>query len=86
MPLREPPRWETGHNTHPPECILVEKSDYDGGDPDLTIVKRPDGLYDLVIYKATNDLTVHALSAAQVRRAAERIIALLDHDGPTASD
>lgn len=60
-----------------PSCVLVEKHDYDGGDPSLDLEKRNDGLYDLTIYKASDDLTVHALTAEAVRAAAHRILALV---------
>ena len=69
--------WKVHGPNYPPDCVLVEKSDYDGGDPDLSLVKRGDGLFDFVIYRGTNDLTVHALTAAQVRQAAHRILSLV---------
>jgi hypothetical protein len=64
----------------PPECILAEKSDYFNGDPDLTLVRRPDGLYDFVVYRGTDQLAVHALTAHAVREAAHRILALVTDD------
>jgi hypothetical protein len=70
-------KWTDYGESHPPDCILAEKSDYDGGDPSLELVKRPDGLYDFIIYKGANDLTVHALSARSVRLAAQRILELI---------
>ena len=71
-------RWDTrGSPNIKPSCVLVEKYDYEGGDPSLDLEKRSDGLYDLTIYKAADDLTVHALTAAQVRNAAQRILSLL---------
>lgn len=77
--MLKPVSWDDhgGSKHHPPDCVLVEKSDYDGGDPDLSLVKRNDGLYDFVIYKGIDDLTVHALTAAQVREAANRILSLV---------
>lgn len=69
--------WKVHGPNHPPDCVLAEKSDYDGGDPDLTLVKRHDGRFDFVIYRGTEDLTVHALTAAQVREAANRILSLV---------
>ena len=76
--MLKPVGWEREHSPHhPPECVLAEKSDYDGGDPDLSLVKRRDGLYDFIIYCGTQDLTCHALTAKQVREAANRILALV---------
>ena len=73
-----PTEWKNvGNPLHPPDAVLVEKHDYDGGDPSLEIVQAPDGLYDLVIYKGKHDLTVPGLSADQVRLAATRILELV---------
>ena len=76
--MLSPAEWKNEGTPHrPPECVLAEQSDYDGGDPDLSLVKRRDGLYDFVIYKGTDDLTCHALTADQVRGAAWRILNLV---------
>lgn len=73
-----PTEWKNvGNPHHPPDAVLVEKSDYDGGDPSLEIVAVSGGLYDLVIYKGTNDLTIPGLRADQVRLAATRILELV---------
>ena len=70
-------KWQDHGPNHPPDALLAQKSDYDGGDPSLELVKRQDGLYDFVIYKNADDLTVHALSARAVRDAANMILALV---------
>lgn len=77
--MLKPVGWEDhgGSKRHPPDCVLAEKSDYDNGDPDLTIEKHGDDLYAFVIYKGIDDLTVHGLTAAQVREAAKRILTLV---------
>ena len=75
-------QWQDHGPDHPPDALLAQKSDYDGGDPSLELVKRPDGLYDLVIYKFAHDITVHALSARAVRDAANMILALVPAELP----
>ena len=75
---RKKAEWKNyRENVHPADCVLAEKSDYDGGDPSLELVMRSDGLFDLVIYKFANDLTVHALSEGAIQESALRILDLL---------
>ena len=61
---------------------MAEKSDYDGGDPDLSLTRHPDGTYDFVIYCGGDDLRVHDLSAEQVRTAAQLIFDLVPAKSP----
>lgn len=84
MTMRDPPRFHRDHSTAPMAIILAEKSDYDGGDPDLSLEAREDGLFDFVIYCGTHDLTCHALTKDQVLEAADRIIEAMRALGESA--
>jgi hypothetical protein len=63
------------------EAVLVENGDYDAGDPDLSLMRHVDGKYEFVIYRGTQDLSVHDLTAKQVREVARRILDLVPDEG-----
>jgi hypothetical protein len=69
--------WKQHGPNQPQEAELARLDDYEAGDPSLDLVKRADGLFDLVIYRGATDLTVPAQTARQVRAVAHKILALI---------
>lgn len=75
-PRTDDAQW-SDHGPQGVTCELARLDDYESGDPSMELLRHANGLYDFIIYRGDQDLTLPYLRVEAVRAVANRILSLL---------